>query len=181
MTQRIHLKGLLDLTSACLASSPFRHFALRSAVDPSFGDELLTWFESSAPWARQEIPGFYEIHNLDLKSLLLPPGLSVLQDVRFLNDVRGEFSRLFETSLHDEVRVDAHRLSDGRRIRIHTDHGDTCQSHRLLIQLNRGWTSAHGGLLVLLPEASPGQLTEEHVFYPPHHLSAVGFEISSRS
>ena len=49
----------IDLSKAVVFSKPFPHFHVASAIAAPFGEELLTWFESGAPW-KLKIASFYE-------------------------------------------------------------------------------------------------------------------------
>lgn len=171
----------IDLRPAELVTEPFLHFALRECLDTSVAEELLVWFETEAPWQKQEIAGFYELNKVDLMSVCLPPSLVFLQNQVFLSILKQDLMRIFGRPLSGDIRVDAHRLNSGLKIGIHTDYGEQKQSIRLLIQLNRGWNPSNGGLLMLLPERNPVDIADNQALYLPHHRSAVGFAISPRS
>ena len=61
---------------------------------------------------------------------------------------------------------------------IHNDFIEEGESHRILIQLNRGWLDEQGGLLMLFGSSSPGDVQR---VIRPLHRSAFGFSISDCS
>jgi Rps23 Pro-64 3,4-dihydroxylase Tpa1-like proline 4-hydroxylase len=69
-------------------------------------------------------------------------------------------------------------LVAGQRIRIHNDYIPDQESHRVLVQLNRGWTDDMGGALIFFNSHDP---TDMHRAFRPSHNSCVGFEISPKS
>ena len=74
--------------------------------------------------------------------------------------------------------ITAHKLNRTQRIRVHNDARPGGETHRLLIQLNRGWDEAYGGLLMLF--GGPEVETLSHVIVPVSR-SAFGFEITEAS
>ena len=76
------------------------------------------------------------------------------------------------------VDVNAHRLTPGQVIRVHNDYIAGAETHRLLIQLNAGWATAQGGLLMLFEEEDVASV--RNVILPVHG-SGFAFEISPRS
>ena len=67
---------------------------------------------------------------------------------------------------------------EGQTIRIHNDYVEGHETHRLLIQLNDGWTDENGGMLMLFGSASHRDLKR---VVRPLHGSALSFEISPDS
>jgi Rps23 Pro-64 3,4-dihydroxylase Tpa1-like proline 4-hydroxylase len=78
----------------------------------------------------------------------------------------------------DLVEVTAHKLLPGQTIRIHNDYVEGGESHRLLIQLNRGWTDSQGGLLMLFDSS---RIDDVRRVIRPLHASATAFAISAKS
>jgi Rps23 Pro-64 3,4-dihydroxylase Tpa1-like proline 4-hydroxylase len=129
-------------------SKPFPHFHVPCAIVPSFEEQLLDWFEKSAPW-QLKIASFYEQYELSLLDVGLPTEFKALCDTDTLSYLRGEIGSLFQTRLVDPVDVTAHQLVPGQRIRIHNDFIPGRETHRLLLQLNRDWSDECGGVLLL--------------------------------
>jgi Rps23 Pro-64 3,4-dihydroxylase Tpa1-like proline 4-hydroxylase len=76
------------------------------------------------------------------------------------------------------VDVSAHKLTSGQTIRIHNDWIGGEETHRLLIQLNDGWSIENGGLLMLFGSRAPEDVRS---ITEPAHGSGFAFEISERS
>lgn len=167
----------LDLSSAVMRRQPFPCFTVNEAISGEFEQTLLQWLESEAPW-RLTVMDFYEQYEFDFKDVALPPPLEPLLFEGTLTRLRDEIESLFGASLKQQVDVTAHKLNHTQRIRIHNDSRPDGETHRLLIQLNRGWDEANGGLLMLF--RGPQVETLEEIISPISR-SAFGFEISSSS
>ncbi len=76
------------------------------------------------------------------------------------------------------VEVTAHKLVSGQTIRVHNDYRPKGETHRLLIQLNRGWADEQGGLLLLFGSAGANDVRR---ILRPTHRSAMAFAISPLS
>jgi len=138
---------------------------------------LLAWFESEAPW-RLTVMDFYEQYEFDFRDVDLPVNLKSLSSEDTLDELRQTVGALLGASLKPEIEITAHRLNRSQKIRIHNDARPDGETHRFLIQLNRGWSEANGGLLMLF--RGPQVETLDEVI-PPTSRSAFGFEISTAS
>ncbi|WP_292625538.1 cyclophane-containing peptide 2OG-Fe(II) oxygenase YhhC [Mesorhizobium sp.] len=76
------------------------------------------------------------------------------------------------------VEVTAHRMVVGQTIRIHNDFRLGGETHRILVQLNRGWADDQGGLLMLF---GSGDADDVRRVIRPVHGSGLGFNISKSS
>jgi hypothetical protein len=170
----------IDLTRAEPSELPFPHFVCAGCIDVGTAERLLCWLEGDAPW-RVFSDDFYEFDGVNLRDADLGDGLGVLVSDSFLDGVRRELERVFAARLGQRAGIAAQRLLPGRDIGVHTDFGPQGQTHRLVLQLNRGWAVDQGGLLMLFDEERPERLTDRHCLYSPEHRSAVGFQISERS
>ena len=85
---------------------------------------------------------------------------------------------MFSARLSEKIDCTVHKLVPGQRIRIHNDFIPGEETHRLLIQLNRGWHDDQGGFLMLFNSADPSDV---HRVLSPSHDSVVGFAISESS
>jgi Rps23 Pro-64 3,4-dihydroxylase Tpa1-like proline 4-hydroxylase len=108
----------------------------------------------------------------------LPVGIAFLTSAAALNQLRSDIGALLGANLDERVEVTAHKLIPGQRIRIHNDFVPAQETHRLLIQLNRGWSEANGGLLMLFADPDPKSVSR---IILPGSRSAFGFSISPRS
>ena len=85
---------------------------------------------------------------------------------------------MFGRRLRERIDCTAHKLVQGQTIRIHNDYIPGEETHRLLLQLNRGWRDAQGGYLMLFNSQDPSDV---HRVFLPANDSVVGFAISERS
>jgi Rps23 Pro-64 3,4-dihydroxylase Tpa1-like proline 4-hydroxylase len=167
----------LDLSGAVSRSEPFPCFTVAEAVPPNLEQALLTWFESEAPW-RLTVMDFYEQYEFDFQDVDLPVFLKPLFSEDVLRELRQSVGALLGASLKPPIEITAHKLNRSQRIRIHNDSRPNGETHRLLVQLNRGWDEANGGLLMLFRGPQVETLDD---FIAPTTRSAFGFEISPRS
>ena len=159
------------------SATPFPHIVASEGLDPLSTSALLEWLEHEAPWELVE-ESFYEQYEFSLKDIDLPVAVSPLISPSSLRKLKTVIERAFETRLTDKIDITAHKLVVGQRIRIHNDFIEGQETHRVLIQLNRGWSDDQGGLLMFFGSKNSADL--HHVFRPVHN-SCVAFAISQDS
>jgi Rps23 Pro-64 3,4-dihydroxylase Tpa1-like proline 4-hydroxylase len=169
--------SILSLTDINRYSQPFEYFTGSDIFCDGFDLDLLEWLEQYDSWKLVE-KDFYEQYEFSFFDVELPSKLSRLTEGSFLDGVRAEIEQIFQTSLSSKIDFSAHKLISGQRIRIHNDFIEGQESHRLLIQLNRGWVDENGGLLMLFNSGDPNDI---HKIFSPVHNSAVALEISPNS
>lgn len=167
----------LRLSNVEVCANPFHYIVSPEAFDPEASRTILAWLESEAPWALVEAD-FYEQFECSLWDVQLPTSLSFLREHAFLAAIKKRITELFEVDLGHRVEITAHKLVPGQRIRLHNDFIPGAETHRLLIQLNRGWQDDNGGLLLFFNSADPADI---HKIFLPVHNSAVGFTITPTS
>ena len=167
----------LDLSAAAPRVQPFPCFTVPQVVSEGLEQELLAWFESEAPW-QLAVMDFYEQYEFDFEDAILPESLRPLFSDTTLNQLRDEVGSLLGASLKPQIDITAHKLNRTQKIRIHNDARPDGETHRFLIQLNRGWSNENGGMLMLF--RGPEVETLEDVILPTSR-SAFGFEISPAS
>ena len=167
----------LDLSSAILRSQPFQCFTVAQVVSKQLEQTLLGWFESEAPW-RLSVMDFYEQYEFDFENVELPAELKPLFSQDSLDELRQNVGMLLGASLKPQMEITAHKLNRSQKIRIHNDARPDGETHRLLVQVNRGWSEANGGLLMLF--RGPEVETLDDIIAPTSG-SAFGFEISTAS
>lgn len=171
------MTSLLRLSSAETFSQPFPYVISPETLASDVSCRILAWLESDAPWQLVETD-FYEQFELSLSDSQLPPDLAFLNSSEFLAAVKARMAVLFGAVLGDRIDATAHRLVSGQRIRLHNDFIAGAETHRLMIQLNRGWKDEYGGFLIFFKSADPSDL---HKVFRPVHNSAVGFAITPES
>ena len=146
---------------------PFEHFLLSDFYDAEFADRLSRWLSGDAPWARA-VHHFYDQFELNFRHVpSIPDDLtSSLLSTAALDRVRRLAEGLFATRLLPHVCVCAHKLVDGQGIGIHTDDCPGEESHRILVQLSRGWRDGFGGNLLFFgsDDVSDIKAMFRHVF-----------------
>lgn len=169
---------LPDFRGSSLAHEPFPTLRIPSVMSPRLAAAALTWFETSAPW-RLKVTDFYEQYEFSLLSTDLPLEIAWLVTPNFVNAVQDALRGAFAVDGKVQLtEIAAHLLEPGQTIRIHNDHLGDAETHRLLVQLNTGWTLEMGGLLMLFASSQPEDVADVIV---PEHNSGLAFEISQRS
>ena len=157
--------------------APFAHCGWDRLLPDRDADRVLAWLET-APW-QLRIEDFYEQHEFSLLSSPPPPGLGTLVSEATVLDVANGLRRVFAVDRPlTLVDIAAHRLTAGQTIRVHNDFLGAEETHRLLVQFNRGWPIENGGLLMTFASERAEDVAEAFV---PVHGSAFAFEISRRS
>lgn len=157
--------------------SPFPHALKNSALLESDSNALLSWLENGAPW-KLKVAEFYQQYEFSLNGLQLPETIEKIFSKSAINDLRENIQKIFNVKLSERVDIAAHKLIESHVIKIHNDFIPGQESHRVLIQLNRGWTEENGGILMLFSDRHPESLTNAFL---PLHNTAFAFEISSKS
>ena len=159
-----------------LEALPFEHFTGHGKL-PATGTELLDWLETEAPWELTRTE-FYEQYEFSLAHCPPAPVLRPVVCAEALTALRDRMSACFGRSLSGRVDVTAHKLVPGQTIRIHNDHIPGGETHRLLLQLNRGWEPRHGGYLMFFAGPEPETVSK---VVEPRNGTVQAFAISPRS
>ena len=160
-----------------LQTQPFKFFAAPRTFTTELSTLLLEWLESKAPWKLVEA-SFYEQYEFSLTDVTLPPELGEAFAASHIAALKEFIAVAFEVHLDEKCDATVHKLVPGQRIRIHNDYIPGRETHRVLIQLNRGWTDHQGGALMFFNSPDPADVAR--VFRPVHN-SCVAFEISPTS
>jgi Rps23 Pro-64 3,4-dihydroxylase Tpa1-like proline 4-hydroxylase len=158
-------------------SDPFPHSSLAGLIENDLADSALRWMETDAPWVLR-VASFYEQWEMHLDTEGLPAHLTPLVTRTMVTRLAHV---MLEPLTHESLKlaeVTAHKLVAGQTIRIHNDYLEDQESHRVLIQLNRGWADSQGGVLMLFGSACPEDLRRA---LRPLHGSGFAFAISPRS
>lgn len=171
------LAAVLDFSRFEVFSEPFPYAVAPRVFDCGLSNDILSWLETEAPWKLVETD-FYEQYEFNFLDAEPPARLGSLQDQVFCDILRDGIQKLFGVRLGRRVDATAHKLIRGQRIRIHNDYIQGAETHRLLVQLNRGWEDEDGGLLFFFNSPDPADI---HKIFCPVNESAVAFAISSDS
>ena len=153
---------------------PFKFFLAPQAFTVELSTLFLEWLESKAPWQLVEA-SFYEQYEFSLTEVLLPNPLRDAFSATNIANLRDLIAAAFKVRLDEAFDATVHKLVPGQRIRIHNDYIPGRETHRVLIQLNRGWRDDNGGALMFFNSPNPADVAR--VFRPVHN-SCVAFEIS---
>ena len=156
---------------------PFPYFTAAASFSHASIASLLAWFESDARWELVEAD-FYEQHELWLTEGQMPEPVSLLRDPCLLDAMRREAGDIFNRSFTARVDWSVHKMLAEQRIRIHNDVHTNGETHRVIIHINRGWSMAKGGFLMLFDSGNPADV---HRVLMPLSGSVIGFEISENS
>jgi len=170
-------EDLIRLTLPEVFVEPFPYLTATEGLGEVICSAFLEWLENEAPWNLVE-EDFYEQYEFSLLDAPLPPHLKFLAERRFLQDLRMKVEGVFGGRLSERIDCTVHKLVQGQTIRIHNDYIPGEETHRLIIQLNRGWREAQGGYLMLFNSQEPSDV---HGVFPPVNDSVFGFAISERS
>ncbi|WP_343652250.1 cyclophane-containing peptide 2OG-Fe(II) oxygenase YhhC [Stenotrophomonas sp.] len=170
------MKGFLESANA-LDRHPFDHCSVPCALGEAESEVVLSWLETSAPW-RLKVASFYEQYEFSLLDCELPPAIDALLGRLIVDAVRSKVEAVFGTQLGDQCDVTAHKLVRGQRIRIHNDYIPGQETHRVLVQLNRGWVDENGGILMLFSSGDAADLAKA---FRPQHDTGFAFAIGPTS
>ena len=170
-------EDLFRLESPEVFIEPFPYLTADEGLGEVNSRAFLEWLETEAPWKLVE-KDFYEQFEFSLFDAPLPAHIKFLTEPRFLHDLRVKVEGVFGTRLSERMDCTVHKLVQGQTIRIHNDYIPGEETHRLLIQLNRGWSDAQGGYLMLFNSQEPSDV---HGVIFPVNDSVFGFAISERS
>lgn len=158
-------------------TEPFAHVRLDNWFGDALQDAALAWLETDAPW-RLRVASFYEQYEFSLLVDKPPSAAAALISAETVADVAALFANRFQTADLELVDITAHRLLVGQTIRVHNDYIGGAETHRMLVQLNRGWDAANGGLLMLFDSDRAEDVSAVII---PRHGSALAFAISPKS
>ncbi len=157
---------------------PFRYFISEQVLSPDSAGHLLHWLETGARW-RLHQGAFFEQYECNLLGVPAPSGCAALFGKKALDELKRRMEALLGTELADQIEIVAHKLLPSQGIGIHNDEPhDDLETHRLILQLNRGWSDENGGHLFLFNSKNPLDI---HSVVRPTHNSGVGFAMSDRS
>ena len=157
--------------------TPFRYFLARRCLARDVERALLEWFETAAPWRLVETD-FYQQHEFDVLDAALPANAASVAARDSLAAMRRTVAAAFGVEFDERVRLTAHRLTRGQRIAIHNDYLAGEETHRLIVQVNRGLRDEDGGLFLLFDSCDPRDV---HRIIRPVGGAGVGFEIGEHS
>lgn len=167
----------VDFDGIEVSHEPFHHFSKINIFDKEIADQLLEWLTGDLKWDFTETD-FYTQYEFSLKDLVIPDHLNSIISDDTIAHLKHNFSKIFNASNLQLVDITVHKLLDGHKMGVHNDFIGGDESHRLIVQLNEGWTEANGGYLMLFNSKNPQDLSK---LVQPKHNTAIGFAISANS
>jgi hypothetical protein len=167
---------VLAFETAVRRTTPYLHVVSPRFYTEKFAETLLEWLESGATWRLKETVLFkqYELGFGNFKHCAEIQGL---WDPGVLARLRDAATRAFGVSVSGRINISAHMLVSGQHGSIHTDN-EPGETHRLVVQLNRGRAGDSGGNLVLLSGPATDDMA---VVFKQVSNSAVGFVLGPAS
>lgn len=163
---------------ASAAATPFPHASIPAILSSFEATAVLSWLTFGAPW-RLRTETFYEQYEFSLLNADIPDEIQYLIAPHFIEALRSFLQVSVRAPNHLElVDVCAHKLISGQTIRLHNDFIGNEETHRVLVQLNDGWSVENGGILMLFNSDQPEDVAGAFL---PVHGSGFAFEISPRS
>ncbi|WP_295393099.1 2OG-Fe(II) oxygenase [uncultured Thiodictyon sp.] len=142
---------------------PYPFFSVEPAFSTIDCAHLEGIFEQDLPWLAHG-GSFYEVRNCDATDRLAPEFLAAL--ARRMRTLTG-------LPLTDRIAATAQTMAPGARIGVHTDRPLVgWEAARLVVQFNRGWQPADGGLLQAHDDEAGTRVCASA---PPRFNSAFGF------
>jgi Rps23 Pro-64 3,4-dihydroxylase Tpa1-like proline 4-hydroxylase len=181
MQKSLAVRAPFRFDDVAVSEQPFPHFEADNFLDSTTADALLTWFEQKVRWQEHKLTGYVGYSDIALYPEDLPRELDVLLLPETFSSLRSEMAKFFDIETEGYVRVTAHRLLPGASLRPHTDLAPLRFTHRLIVQLNRGWAEENGGLLCFADHEPSMSEHETPKQILPVHRSALAFEVSERS
>jgi hypothetical protein len=167
---------VLAFDNVVARTTPFPHFVSPRFYAGEFSNALLSWLESTPAWNLKET-ALYAQYELGFGKVKDCPEIQAVSDGAVLARIRDEVSRAFGVSISGRINIWAHKLVPGQYAGIHTDNIPS-ETHRLVVQLNRGRSDDSGGNLVFLSGSSPRDV---EIVFKQQTNSAVGFLLGAGS
>jgi hypothetical protein len=169
-------EGVLAFEPVFRKTAPYPHFISPRFYTERFAETLLAWLESGADWRLKETPLFAQ-YELGFGKFRHCTEIQGLWDPAVLARLRDQAGRAFGVPVSGRINISAHKLITGQHGSIHTDN-EPGETHRLVVQLNRGRANDSGGNLVLLSGPTPADMA---VVFKQASNSAVGFGLGPAS
>ena len=159
-------------------TTPYPHFLINSVFESTDADLLLQWLEQEATWHFHQ-EGFFEQYESRLTTEVLPPSIESILSTNALLPLRQYLENFLDTKVSEETSISAHKLVPGQGIGIHNDApNEGSETHRFVLQLNRGFVDENGGYLVVFNSNNSGDIAR---VIRPVHNTGFGFSMSDSS
>src|ERR1700741_404254 len=145
------------LSKVRVGRTPFPYFSLSSLFDETVARDILNWLEFDAPWSPVQRDFYTRCACVTVAQLTRGTPAEVVAAPITLEILRTHMEMHFDTRLSaSRIDILGQQLLPGHRIGIHNanPHGDPpTETHRLIVNFNRGFDDSNGGHMVLLDVA----------------------------
>jgi hypothetical protein len=157
-------------------SAPYDHFVSPQFYTETFEETLLGWLESRQDW-NLKAGILFELYELGFSRFIHCKEIEELWDGAVLARLRDAVTRAIGTPVSSRINIHAHKFVPGQFTNIHTDMIPE-ETHRVVVQLNRGRADDSGGNLILLSGPRPVDVS---VVFKQNSNSAIGFKLGAES
>lgn len=168
------------LRDAQYSPSPFPHFAMEEVFDGSTAAALLDWLERDATWVPTGRDWYVQHGCKGVADRLSETAAAAVASPEAFRIIRRHMERVFSRKLSaGRFDLTASRMLPGHHIAPHNDRpANDTETHRFIVNLNRGFEDENGGHLILFDREDPEGTA---VIMRPLHNSAAAIEFSARS
>jgi Rps23 Pro-64 3,4-dihydroxylase Tpa1-like proline 4-hydroxylase len=157
-------------------TDPYTHIVSPQFFTDTFAEGLLGWLEAQQNWNLKE-GILFEQYELGFSHFTHCGEIEGLWDGAVLARLRDGVTRAIGVPVSSRINIHAHKLVPGQFTNIHTDLIPE-ETHRVVVQLNRGRAEDSGGNLMLLTGPKPADIS---VVFKQTSNSAVGFGLGAES
>ena len=172
----IRANDILAFDEVVRKAEPYPHIVSPQFYTERFAERLLTWLEAEQDWRLKE-GILFEQYELGFSHFTHCKEIQGLWDGAVLARLRDGVTRATGFPVSGRINIHAHKLVPGQFTNIHTDQIPE-ETHRLVVQLNRGRADDSGGNLMLLTGPKPADMS---IVFKQTSNSAVGFALGAES
>ena len=176
VVERVAANDVLAFDHVVRKSAPYPHIVSPQFYTEAFAETLLDWLESQQDWHLKE-GILFEQYELGFSRFTHCKEIEGLWDGAVLARLRDAVTPAIGQPVSGRINIHAHKLVPGQFTNIHTDMIPE-ETHRLVVQLNRGRADDSGGNLMLLTGSRPADMS---VVFKQTSNSAVGFKLGAES
>lgn len=176
VVEQVGANDVLAFDDVVLKSAPYAHIVSPQFYTDAFARILLDWLEAQQDWHLKE-GILFEQYELGFSRFTHCKEIEALWDGAVLARLRDAVTAAIGQPVSGRINIHAHKLVPGQFTNIHTDMIPE-ETHRLVVQLNRGRADDSGGNLMLLTGSRPADIS---VVFKQSSNSAVGFKLGAES
>jgi hypothetical protein len=176
VADQIPADDILAFDKVVRKTAPYDHIVSPRFYTETFAETLLGWLEARQDW-HQRAGILFDLHELGFSHFRGCKEIEGIWDGAVLARLRDAVTRAIGTPVSSRINIHAHRMVADQFTNIHTDMIPE-ETHRVVVQLNRGRADDSGGNLMLLTGARPADMS---VVFKQASNSAIGFKLGAES